>query len=337
MTTNQHPIETGFTAADTAVDVLAGIDLTGKNAIVTAGHTGLGLEMTRALSGAGATVTVAARNPDRAAEAVAGIDRVEARRLDLSDPSSIDAFVDVYLDSGRALHILINSGGIMGGPLVRDDRGLESHFAINHLGHFQLTTGLFPALRAARGARVVTLTSGAQRLTDIHWDDPQFTGGGYDGHIAYGQSKTANVLFAVELDRRWSGDGIRGYAVHPGIIGTTGLGPVRAEGTAASGGVPAEVLRAQGIVDAAGNPVVDPEKGLKTAQQGASTAVFAATSPKLADIGGVYLRDNDIARINPDPIPTEFDGPPNADVAPHAIDPESAERLWALSEELLNA
>nr|BFF21786.1 hypothetical protein GCM10025730_53070 [Promicromonospora thailandica] len=140
--------------------MLRGIDLTGTNVIVTGGHNGIGHETTRALAAAGATVTVAARNPDRAAERLAGIPRVETSRLDLMDPASVDAFVGRYLDSGRALHVLVNNAGIMAGPLVRDARGYESQLATNHLGHFQLTLGLLPALRAAHGARVVNLTSG---------------------------------------------------------------------------------------------------------------------------------------------------------------------------------
>ena len=199
MTQKQHPLGSGFTAASTTDDVIAGIDLTGRNVVVTGGHIGLGLETTRALSRAGASVTVGVRNPDRAASALAGIERVEISRLDLLDPTSIDAFVARYRDSGRPLHILINNAGIMGGPLQRDARGYEAQFATNHLGHFQLTLGLLPALQAAAGARVVEVSSWGHHLSDIRWDDPHFETG-YDGMIAYGQAKTANVLFAVELD-----------------------------------------------------------------------------------------------------------------------------------------
>ncbi|MFD1717212.1 SDR family NAD(P)-dependent oxidoreductase [Georgenia deserti] len=334
--TRQHPIGTGFTAASTVDDVLAGIDLTGTDVVITGGHTGLGWEMTRGLSQAGASITIAARDPGRAARAVEDLERVRTDRLDLVDPASIDAFVAHYLETGRGLHILINNAGVMGGPLTRDARGYEYHFAANHLGHFQLTTGLLPALRAAGGARVVTMTSGAHRISDIRWDDPNFTRTEYDGHIAYGQSKTANVLFTVELDRRWSGDGIRGYVVHPGIIASTGLGPARGAGEAP---VQPEdwmaMLQSQGLFDETGNPVIAPDVGLKTAAQGASTAVLAATSPLFADIGGVYLKDNDISPVDDTPASTEFDGPPPTDVAPHAIDPDSARRLWLLSEHLL--
>src|SRR5579875_330264 len=261
MTHKQHPIGTGFTAAATADDVLAGIDLSGKNAVVTGGHVGLGLEMTRALAKAGASVTIGSRNPDRAAVALAGIERVEVGQLDLLDPKSIDDFVAGYLDSGRPLHILLNNAGIMGGPLVRDARGYESQFATNHLGHFQLTLRLLPALRAAHRARVVNTTSGGHRLSGIRWDDPNFTTG-YDamGMLAYGQSKTANVLFAVELDRRWAGDGIRGYAAHPGIVLGTNLGPWLAAGEERTPWLSGDQLRAMGLIDDSGRPIIDPDR-----------------------------------------------------------------------------
>ncbi|MEU7886825.1 SDR family NAD(P)-dependent oxidoreductase [Microbispora bryophytorum] len=332
MTHKQHPIGSGFTAASTADEVLEGIDLSGTNVVVTAGHVGLGREATRALSKAGASVTVGSRNPDRAGPELAGIERVEIGRLDLLDPASIDAFAARYLDSGRPLHILINGAGIMGGPLVRDTRGYESHFATNHLGHFQLTLALLPALRAAHGARVVNVTSGAQRISDIRWDDPHFTTG-YDGHLAYAQSKTANVLFAVELDRRWAGEGIRGYAVHPGIIVGTNLGSSMPEDQARAFNL------AMGLIDESGRPIIDPDREKKTPQQGASTIVFAATSPLLAEIGGVYLRNNDISPLDHDPKPVAFgpEGIVSSNVVPHAINPESARRLWELSEQLLKA
>ena len=334
MTQKQHPIGSGFTAASTTDEVVQGIDLSGKNVIVTGGHVGLGLETTRALSKAGASVTVGSRNPDRAAPALAGIEHVEMGQLDLLDPTSINAFATRYLDSGRPLHILINNAGIMGGPLFRDARGYESQFATNHLGHFQLSLGLLPALRAARGARVVNLTSGGHRISDIRWDDPHFTTG-YEPMLGYGQSKTANVLFAVELDRRWAPDGIRGYAVHPGVILGTDLGPSRSEDGHA---VTEDQRRAMGLIDESGRPIIDPDRGTKTPQQGASTSVFASTSPLLADIGGVYLKDNDISPLDtPRPINFGAERDIPADVVPHAVDPESAQRLWKLSERLLKA
>ncbi|GAA3160393.1 SDR family NAD(P)-dependent oxidoreductase [Nonomuraea salmonea] len=263
-----------------------------------------------------------ARSPERAAPALEGIERVEVDRLDLLDPASISAFAARYLASGRPLHILINNAGIMSGPLVRDARGYESQFATNHLGHFQLTLGLLPALRAAHGARVVNVTSGGHRLSDIRWDDPHFTTG-YEGMLGYGQSKTANVLFAVELDRRWKADGIRGYAVHPGIVHGTDLGPHLAVGEERRQWLSDAELRAMGIIDESGRPVHDPDRELKTPQQGASTSVFAATSPLLDDIGGVYLKDNDISPVDE---PTEINFGADDNIRSYVVPPTLSTR-----------
>ncbi len=255
MTNKQHPIGSGFTAASTAAEVVEGIDLTGRNVIVTAGHVGLGLETTRALANAGANVVVASRNPATATAALSGIGGIEARASVASRSTSSTSstpprsrpFAERYRDSGRPLHILINNAGIMGGDLVRDPRGYEQQFATNHLGHFQLTHGLLPALRKAGGARVVEVSSWGHHLSDIRWDDPHFEQD-YDGMVAYGQSKTANVLFAVELDRQWADDGIRGYSLHPGGIVSTNLGP----------SFSIEDWRAMGLVDDADQPIIDP-------------------------------------------------------------------------------
>lgn len=208
-------------------------------------------------------------------------------------------------------------------PVVRDARGNEAQFSTGHLGHFQLTLALLPALRAAGGARVVNVSSGAQRFGRIRWDDPNFVSG-YDPMAAYGQVKAANVLFAVELDRRWAADGIRGYAVHPGVV----------VGTALNRDMSLESLRAQGLVEEDGTPIIDPVAGKKNPQQGASTIVFAATSPLLQEIGGVYLKDNDIAVLDDEMRPLTADRIP-AEAASSSIDPESARRLWALSEDLI--
>jgi NAD(P)-dependent dehydrogenase (short-subunit alcohol dehydrogenase family) len=323
MTNDQHPIGTGFTAASTADEVLRGIDLTGKNVIVTGGHAGLGLGTTRALAGAGASVTVASRDTERAARAVAGIERVAVSQLDLSDPSSIAAFACRWLASERPLHILVNNATAALSPeIVRDARGYEMQFATGHLGHFQLTLAVLPALRAAGSARVVNVSSGAQRFGEIRWEDPGFATG-YSPHVAYAQVKKANVLFAVELDRRWKNEKIRGYAVHPGVILHK---PLTAERVAS--------LRAQGLVDEAGAPIIAPERGKKTMAQGVSTIVFAAASPLLDDIGGVYLKDNDVSPIDDEPRPLTADSIPS-EVTSSSIDPQAALRLWELSERLL--
>ena len=325
MTHPQRPLGTGFTAASTAADVLRGLDLTGKNVIVTGGHGRLGLETTRALAQAGASVTVAARDPERAGLAIAGIPRAEVSRLDLVDPGSIDDFVARWLGSHRPLHVLVNSATPPAPPeLTRDARGYEIQIATSHLGHFQLTLGLLPALRAARGARVVNVSSGAQRFGVMRWDDLHFATGGYGPQVAYAQAKKANVLFTVELDRRFAEEGIRSFAVHPGVV-------VDAQ---VAGTPRFAALRAMGLLDEAGQPIIDPERGKKTAQQGAGTIVLAAASPLLAGIGGVYLKDNDVSRIDDEPRPLTADSIPS-EVASHSIDPEAARRLWELSEALL--
>lgn len=326
MSHQQNPIGTGFTAASTAEEVLAGIDLTGKNVVITGGHAGLGLEVTRAMSRAGASITVGARDPERAARALADLKRVEVSALDLAAPGSIDAFTSRWRGSGRPLHILVNNAAAAPSKtLVCDARGYELQFSTNHLGHFQLTLGLLPALREAGGARIVNVSSGAHRFGEIRWEDPIFATG-YNSSAAYAQSKKANVLFAVELDRRWAKDKIRGYAVHPGVVVGTTLNSSAGE----------EALRAMGLIDEAGQPIIDPSRGKKTSAQGASTIVFAATSPLLAEIGGVYLKDNDISPLDDEPRRLTAENIP-AEATSASINPESARRLWELSERLLRA
>ena len=324
MTHKQYPIGTGFTPASTADEVLAGLDLSGKTAIVTGGHAGIGLEVTRALAKAGARVVVGAREPSRAVNNIVGIERAEVDHLDLLDPVSIDGFAKRQLESGVSVHMLINCAVASGGP-ERDVRGYETQFATNHLGHFQLTLALLPALCAASGARVVNVSSGAQRFGSIRWDDLNFTQG-FNSLAAYAQSKVANVLFAVELDRRWAAMSIRGFAVHPGVVAGTKLSS--AAGHAA--------LKRMGLIDEDGQPIIDPIAGKKTPAQAASTIVFAATNPLLTGYGGVYLKDNDISPLTEDGASFPSDAIP-ADAAPHAIDPEAARRLWTVSEALLAA
>jgi len=216
MPSPQTPIRSGFGPRTTAREALRGISLEGKVAIVTGGSAGLGLETTRALVEAGATVLVPARNADKARRALGALPRVELGQLDLLDPGSIDAYATQFLATGRPLHMLINNAGIMATPLQRDARGYESQFAANHLGHFQLTTRLWPALWRAGGARVVALSSRGHQRGEVDFADPNFLHRRYDRWQAYGQSKTANVLFAVELDRLGEGKGVRAFAVHPG-------------------------------------------------------------------------------------------------------------------------
>ncbi|MET9275846.1 oxidoreductase [Kribbella sp. NPDC003557] len=324
----QTPLGSGFTAASTTDDVLEGIDLHGKLAIVTGGYSGLGKETVRAFRSAGAEVVVPARDVGRAASELADIAGVTVGKLDLLDPASIDAFADDFLRSGRPLHILVNSAGIMANPLTRDARGYESQFATNHLGHFQLTTRLIPALRKAGGARVVAVSSRGHRYSDVHFDDPNFERREYEPYPAYGQSKTANVLFAVELDERERSNGIRAFAVHPGSI-ITHLARHSDR----------ELLRQGGFLDENYEPIIDPARGLKTAQQGAATQVWCAVGQQLDGYGGVYCEDVDIATLHTSDVPDAevLAVTPGAfGVLPYAIDRDNARRLWKLSEELLD-
>ena len=323
--TAQAPLGTPFTASSTATDVLAGVDLTGRQVVITGGHSRLGREATRALAAAGASVTVAARDPQRAATAVAGLERVRVERLDLTDPASIDAFAQRWDRSGRPLHALVNNAAVLFSPeLRRDARGHELAFSTSHLGHFHLTRALLPALRAAGGARVLAVTSGAARFGQIRWDDLDFTTG-YDAGAAYAQSKRANVLFTVELDRRYADQGVRALAAHPGVV----IGPGPHD--------PARVAsyRAQGLVDQDGATLIDPVAGKKTVQQGAATLVLGAASPLLDGVGGVYLKDNDVAVLDDQARPLTAETiPSNASSA--MLDPHDARRLWEVSEALLS-
>jgi NAD(P)-dependent dehydrogenase (short-subunit alcohol dehydrogenase family) len=323
MPSKQAPIHSGFGPATTARETLDGIDLSGKVAIVTGGYSGIGLETTRALAEAGATVIVPARTPEKARQALSRIPRVEQSSLDLLDPASVDTFASEFLATGRPLHMLINNAGIMATPLKRDARGFESQFSANHLGHFQLTVRLWPAIHNAHGARVVSVSSRGHRRAGIDFDDPHFQHRSYDKWQAYGQSKTANVLFAVELDRRGEASGIRAFAVHPGAVLTDlirdmtddelqGFGISR---TDSHGSSPAGKSVAEG-------------GDFKTLEQGAATSVWCATSPRLAGMGGVYCQDVEIAEVR------QLDSAESGGVSPWAIDPNTAERLWTLSEEL---
>ncbi|MDF8263270.1 SDR family NAD(P)-dependent oxidoreductase [Luteipulveratus flavus] len=310
MTTPQQPIGSGFGRDTTAQEVLHGQDLSGRLAVVTGGYSGLGLETTRALHAAGAHVVVPARRVDSATETLSGLDRVEVAELDLGDQDSIRRFAEELVASGRHVDMLIDSAGIMACPETRIGPGWEAQLGTNHLGHYALVNRLWPALRG--GARVISVSSAGHRRSGIRWEDPQLETG-YDKWVAYGQSKTANALFALHLDRLAEGDGVRAFSLHPGGIMT----PLQRH-------VPHEEQVRLGWVDEDGRPV---NAAFKTPQQGAATQVWAATSPQLDGRGGVYLEDVDIARV----VPSDADGP---GVREHAADPEQAARLWELSARL---
>jgi NAD(P)-dependent dehydrogenase (short-subunit alcohol dehydrogenase family) len=296
-------ITTPFGFSSTATEVIAGIDLSGRQAIVTGGASGIGTETARALAGAGASVTLAGRDVVAGARVAADIATasgnpdVRAAHLDLADLASVKAFSAAW---DGPLHLLINNAGIMAVPkLERTAQGHELQFGTNYLGHFALTTRLHAALSAASGARVVSLSSNGHFLSPVVFEDLDYRDRPYDPWSAYGQSKSANVLLAVEATRRWSDEGIYANAVHPGAIATN-------------------LQRHTGGLQT-------PVEMRKTPEQGAATSVLVATSPLLEGIGGRYFEDCHEAEVVTEPV--MFGG----GVAPWALSPANAERLWDLS------
>ncbi|MFN4025194.1 MAG: oxidoreductase [Hyphomonas sp.] len=315
---DQALIGSGFHAKSTAADVIAGIDLGGKTAIVTGGYSGIGLETVRALASAGASVTVPARRPDAAKDALAGISGVTVAAMDLSDLASVRRFSADHVSAHPELHLLINNAGIMACPLTRIGPGWESQFGTNHLGHMALYQGLLPSLRAAGGARVVALSSTGHIISGVNWDDPNYNARPYEKWEAYGQSKSSNALFALGVDLKERGNGIRAFSVHPGGIFTN-----------LQRHLPEEEMVALGWKNADGTLPERIKAMFKSPEQGASTTVWAATSPKLDGRGGVYCEDCDIARA----------ATPESQRWEHArawiSDDANALRLWELSEALL--
>jgi NAD(P)-dependent dehydrogenase (short-subunit alcohol dehydrogenase family) len=311
MRDQQKPLGSGFGARTAAAQVLGSLGFAGKRAIITGGHSGLGIEMTKALAGAGVEVTVASRNPEAARTATDGIAGVSVEALDLSNLDSVRAFVERILASGRHIDMLINNAGVMACPETHVGPGWEAQFATNHLGHFALTNLLWPALKG--GARVAAVSSAGHHLSAIRWDDVQFEHG-YDKWLAYAQAKTANALFAVHLDRLGRSAEVRAFSVYPGKIFT----PLQRHLTQG------EMIGA-GWLDESGASA-DPT--FKTPEQGAATVVWAATSPQLDGLGGLYCEDCDVAWL------AERDDGPMVGVRDYAVDPGQAARLWRLSAEL---
>jgi NAD(P)-dependent dehydrogenase (short-subunit alcohol dehydrogenase family) len=321
----QQPLGSGFDARSTAADVMAGVDLKGKTVIITGGYAGIGLETTRALAAAGAAVIVPARDIEKASQNLAGIANVQLEVMDLLAPASIDAFAEKFLASGRALDLLINNAGIMWVPLRYDSRGYESQLATNHLGHFQLVARLWPALQQAAGARVINVSSFGHQIASFNFRDPNFKDRPYETLQAYGQSKTANNLFALELDRRGREYGVRAYSLHPGAVNGTDLGRE----------APIAMFQQMGTFGADGKIVPEVAAKLKTPEQGAATTLWCATSALLKDIGGVYCEDADIAALDLGDIEHRYDEPSTLrGVKPYSLDQAYARDLWTLSEEL---
>lgn len=314
MTTPQAPIASPFGYRSTAREVVAGIDLTGKVAVVTGGYSGLGTETVRALAEAGARVIVGARRPEQATSDLEGVGgTVEIVHLDLSDPASIDAFAADVAARTDKLDIVIDNAAIMANPLTRDARGYESQFATNHLGHFQMIARLWPLLIAAKGARVVSVSSIGHRICPPDVDDPNFDHRPYDKWLSYGQAKSANALFALKLDQLGAPHGVRAFSLHPGGIAT----PLQRHLTR-------EEQIAMGWMDAEGNI----DERFKTTEQGAATSVWCATSPLLDGMGGVYCEDCNVAEA----VAADFPGFSGA--RPHIQDEALADQLWDLSEKM---
>jgi NAD(P)-dependent dehydrogenase (short-subunit alcohol dehydrogenase family) len=297
----------------TTADVLDGVDLSGRTVLVTGATTGIGKETARSLAAAGASVVITARTDDKGTatvaaitEAVPGAD-VTYEVLELGSLESVRAFTDRFAAGHDRLDVLIGNAGIMAVPFGRTEEGHELQFGTNHLGHFVLVGRLLPLLQASAPARVVLLSSGGHMASDIHWDDPDFESHDYNKMDAYGQSKTANILHAVELDRRYGPLGVHAYAVHPGMVATQ-LGRNFTPDVM-------DDLKARAAANPAGAGKLPPLVGTDV---GAATSVWAATAPELDERGGTYLADCAVATA-----------------APYATDPDAARRLWALSEDLV--
>lgn len=318
---DQVPVDSKFHMRSTGEEVLEQLDLNGKIAIVTGGYSGIGLETTRALAAKGVKVIVPVRSEQKAKDNLKEIaGDVDTAVLDLSDLASINTFVDNMLEALPKLDMLINNAGIMATPKTHIGPGWESQFGVNHMGHFALTKGLLPLLENSQGARVVSLTSTGHKISPMRWDDIHFETGDYDKWVAYGQSKTANALFANALSRRLKNTGGLAFSVHPGGIFT----PLQRH-------LPKEEMVALGWINEDGSPSELAKQGFKTPEQGCSTTLWAATSNLLDNKAGVYCEDCNIA------APTD---PENAmgryvGVDPHACDDEAAERLWDISEAMM--
>jgi NAD(P)-dependent dehydrogenase (short-subunit alcohol dehydrogenase family) len=318
---DQVPVGSGYAARTDGAVVIADADLAGKTAIVTGGYSGIGLETVRALADKGVRVIVPVRDEAKAAAALAEIGGdVQSATMDLGDVASVRRFAAAMVDELDRLDIVINNAGIMATPETRVGPGWESQFGTNHLGHMAMVLGLMDLITRTPDARVVALSSTGHKRSGIRWDDIHFTATPYDKWDAYGQSKSANALFANALSRRLRPTGQLAFSVHPGGIFT----PLQRH-------LGVEETTALGWTNADGSPSELAKRGFKTPAQGCSTSLWAATSPLLAGKPGVYCEDLDIAS------PTDPDSPMArwSGVEAHVCDDEAAERLWAVSMDML--
>lgn len=320
----QTPLSSGFHAKSEPDEVLAGMDFAGKNIIVTGGYSGIGLETVRALAACGAKVIVPVRNPEKAAENLTDVaGDISTAAMDLGDIASVKKFAADFMQNHEKLDILINNAGIMACPLAHIN-GWEMQFGTNHMGHFALTNALMPALKNTGengiDVRVVNLSSIGHRLHDIFWDDVHFERHEYNKWLSYGQSKTANALFAVALNKRMASFGGKSFSVHPGGIMT----PLQRH-------LDVQEMAAMGWLNSDGTMPEAVAAIFKSPSQGCTTTLWAATSPMLNDLGGQYCEDCDVAPL------LSADDPSSAGVRPHAVDADNAERLWTMSEEMLAA
>ena len=316
----QKPVDSGFGAKSEPAEVLKDIDLEGKVAMVTGGYSGIGLETTRALKEAGARVIVPARRKDVAKSALSGIvESEDILNLDLADPSSAQSFVNEFVDSGMSLDMLINNAAVMACPQMPTKEGWDLQFAVNHIGHFIITKGLLPTMSSS-GSRIVTLSSTGHKLSGIQWEDVHFEES-YDKWKAYGQSKTAASLLAVEISERMKDEGIKTYSVHPGGIFT----PLQRH-------LEKEEMIALGWLGEDGELSEMAAANFKSPTQGASTSLWCATSPMLEEVSGVYCENCDVAVRQEDGPMARYIG-----VADWAVDTDEAAKLWDLTEHTLSS
>tara|TARA_B100000609_G_scaffold55609_1_gene43294 strand:- start:1336 stop:2316 length:981 start_codon:yes stop_codon:yes gene_type:complete len=319
---NQKPINSGFNAKTETKDIINNIDLNNKVAIVTGGYSGIGLDTTKALVAAGADVIIPAKRPKIANQNLNGIVSEDyVIEMDLANLNSVKNFSDSFKENFNTLDLLINNAGIMACPETRIGNNWESQFGINHIGHFLLTNELMNIMSDVEGARFVSLSSSAHSITGILWDDIHFQSAQYDKWMAYGQSKTACSLMAIEFNTRMRDKGVEGFAVHPGGIIT----PLQRH-------LEKEEMVALGWLDEDGSPSELAKNFFKSTSQGASTAVWCATNPDLNGLGGVFCEDCDIAKRKSevDESLQRYFG-----VADWAINSDEASRLWEVTEMMI--